>query len=142
MTNANNFASLNLSKLEKSILEDSCTLEFSCSNFNVRTLRLRGRDGKLIIALQGFTYIPCLIKLEAILNQTDDDISFDVNNCFVRGIIDTKLDAYVFAGATINIQKSSSGQLLITLENKDINLLLQREDLNIAFLLDKVEISS
>ena len=142
MTSANNFASLNLSKLEKCILEDSCTLEFSCSNFNVRTLRLKSRDGKSIVAVQGFTYIPCLLKLESILNQSDSNISIDVNNYFVRGIIDTKLDSYVFTGATINIQKSSSGQLLITLENKDINLLFQKEDSNIAFLLDKAEFSS
>lgn len=141
MTNANNFASLNLSKLEKLILNDSCTLEFS-TNLNVRTLRLRAKDGKSLIALQGFTFIPCLLKLEAILNQTDDYMHLSINNCFVRGIVDTKLDAYVLAGATINIQKSPSGQLLMTLGNKDIHLLFQREDTNFSLLLDNVVLSS
>ena len=55
MTRANNFAQLNLSKLEKCILEKAYTLNFSCLGYNVRTLRLES-DGNLILSVQGIFY--------------------------------------------------------------------------------------
>ena len=129
MTRANNFAQLNLTKLEKCILEKVYTLNFSCLGYNVRTLRLES---------EGFTFIPCLEKLESTIDNPNENIGLDNKTCFVRGIVDTDLDSRIFARAILTIQKSSSNRFLAILEDGDKNLLLREEDTKLALLLDKI----
>ena len=137
MTRANNFAQLNLTKLEKCILEKVYTLNFSCLGYNVRTLRLES-DGNLILSVQGFTFIPCLEKLESTIDNPNENIGLDNKTCFVPGIVDTDLDSRIFARAILTFQKSSSNRFLAILEDGDKNLLLREEDTKLALLLDKI----
>lgn len=140
MTTANNFVSLNLSYLEKSILNDSCILKLYSKNFNIRVVRLETKDGKIHSVVNGFSFINCLQKLNEDYQKGD----FPDKPPFVPTIIDSNLDFRIIHHSeklTIT-KKTASSCLSGVLKDYRDKILLKEDSPHLTELLSKIDTSA
>lgn len=133
MTCTNNFVSLNLTNLEKSILNSSCVLKLYCEKSNIRVVRLETADGKLVASGKGFSIIPNLEKL----SKQELKIGYELP--FSPKIVDTKLDYQLLSGATVTIERISSNLLSGIVKDWYGTILFTTRCTNLSFLLSIIE---
>lgn len=150
MTDANNFASLNLTNLEEFILTSSCVLKLYCKNFNIRVVRLETEDGKLVASGEGFSIIPNLEKLSeqgdtlerVLLNLrklSDQKKNLDCILPFSHEIVDTPLGYQILSGAKVTIKRISPCLLTAIVEDWNDDILYTGDHANLSTLLSMID---
>lgn len=133
MTCTNNFVSLNLTNLEKSILNSACVLRLYCENHNTRVVRLETLDGKFVTSAKGFSIIPNLEKLSKQKLKIGYELPFSPK------IVDTNLDYQILSGSTVTIERISSNLLSGIVRDWCGTILFTARCTNLSFLLSIIE---